>query len=43
MVITTILFPTTAFSHKAPDDAQRAKILNKAYLMRVPFIENGVR
>ena len=40
VVITVILLPASALAAKAPDDTQKAKILNKAYRMQVPFIEN---
>ena len=35
-----ILLPTILFANKPPDDAQKERILKKAYRMQIPFIEN---
>ena len=40
ITIMLMLFPALVFASKSPDDAHKAKIVNKAYRMSVPFIEN---
>ena len=37
-VILVVLLPTMVFAKKQTDDAQKARILNKTYLMQIPFI-----
>jgi len=40
-VITAMLFPTMVFASNATDDSQKREMLNKAYRMQIPFIENN--
>ena len=40
LVTSIILLPALVSASIAPDDAQKAKILNKTYRMQIPFIEN---
>ncbi len=40
VAITLILFSPLVFAAKAPDDAQKGNIIDKAYRINVPFIEN---
>ena len=42
-VITVILFWTMIFASKPADDAQKSKVMHKAYRMQIPFIENRGR
>ena len=38
--IAIMVLPSLVFAFKAPDDVKKAKILNNAYRIRMPFIEN---
>ena len=38
--IAIMVFPSLVFASKAPDDFKKTKILDKAYRIRIPFIEN---
>ena len=38
--ITLIIIPSLVFASKPPDDAQKARVMNRAYQMQIPFIEN---
>lgn len=38
--IAMVVFPSLVLASKVPDDTEKAKIINKTYRMRVPFIKN---
>ena len=40
VMVVIMLFPAVVFASKTPDDVKKTKLLNKAYRMSVPFIEN---
>jgi len=38
--VTILLFPTLVLASKVPNDIQKTKVLNQAYSIQVPFVEN---
>ena len=40
VVVTAVLFPAAVFAYKPPSDSKKDQILEQAYSIQVPFIEN---